>query len=49
MVIPSGDPTEPCYESETVNFLREVREHADRNDVAWLQRNVKVYELVEAA
>jgi hypothetical protein len=49
MVFPSGDPSEPCYESETVNFLREVKEHADRNDLAWLKRHGKVYALVEAA
>jgi len=24
MVIPEDDPSEPCYESETVNLLREV-------------------------
>ena len=32
MVIPVDDPSEPCYESETVQFLREVR-HGRR---AWL-------------
>jgi len=40
MVIPPG---EPCYESETVQFLREVKEHAERGDVAWLTTKGKVY------
>lgn len=49
MVIPVDDPSEPCYESETVNLLREVKERADAGDLAWLQRRGKVYEVVGAA
>ena len=49
MVIPVDDPSEPCYESETVQLLREVKEHADRGDVAWLAKVGKVYAAVEAA
>jgi hypothetical protein len=49
MVIPVDDPSEPCYESETVQLLREVKEHADRGDVAWLTKVGKVYAVVEAA
>lgn len=49
MVIPTDDPDEPCYESETVQFLREVKERAERGDLAWLTRNGKVYAAVEAA
>jgi hypothetical protein len=30
MVIPKDDPSEPCYESETVEYLQEVKEHAER-------------------
>ena len=26
MVIPVDDPSEPCYEAETVNLLREIKE-----------------------
>ena len=48
MVIPPDDPSEPCYESETVEFLRDVELHAERGDVDWLRRVGKVYELVEA-
>jgi hypothetical protein len=49
MVIPVDDPSEPCYESETIQLLKEVKEHADREDVAWLTKHGKVYAAVEAA
>ena len=48
MVIPPDDPSEPCYESETVQLLREVKEHADRGDVDWLTQHGKVYAAVGA-
>lgn len=48
MVIPVDDPSEPCYEPETIQLLREVREHAEQGDVAWLAAHGKVYEAVEA-
>ena len=46
LVIPPDDPSEPCYEAETVQLLREVAEHAERGDIAWLQQHGRVYELV---
>ncbi len=49
MVIPPDDPSEPCYESETAQLLREVEEHARRGDVDWLRQHGKVYEAVDAA
>jgi len=49
MVIPVDDPSEPCYEPETIQLLREVREHAEQGDVAWLAAHGKVYEAVEAS
>jgi hypothetical protein len=49
MVIPVDDPSEPCYESETVQLLREVKERAERGDVEWLKGKGKVYAVVEAA
>ena len=49
MVVPVDDPSEPCYESETVQLLREIKEHAERRDVAWLTKKGKVYAAVEAA
>jgi hypothetical protein len=49
MVVPIDDPSEPCYESETVQLLREVREQAERGDVAWLTQKGKVYAAFEVA
>ena len=49
MVIPPDDPSEPCYEAETVKFLREVKERAERGDVNWLRQHGKVYAAVGAA
>jgi hypothetical protein len=47
MVVPLDDPSEPCYESETVQLLREVKEHAEQGDVAWLTKHGKVYTSLE--
>ena len=49
MVIPVDDPSEPCFESETVQLLREIKEHAARGDVSWLTKKGKVYAAVDAA
>jgi hypothetical protein len=49
LVIPVDDPSEPCLESETVNFLREVKERAERGEVDWLVQHGKVYRVLEAA
>ena len=49
MVIPIDDPSEPCYESETVELLREVKERAERGDLAWLTEKGRVYAAVETA
>jgi hypothetical protein len=46
MVIPPDDPSEPCYESETVQYLREVKARAELGDLAWLAQNGKVYEVI---
>ena len=46
MVIPLDDPSEPCLEAETVKFLREVKEYAERNDEEWLTKHGKVYAAV---
>jgi hypothetical protein len=48
MVIPGDDPSEPCYESETVQLLKEIKEHADQDDVEWLVQKGKVYAAIEA-
>jgi hypothetical protein len=49
LVIPADDVSEPCYESETVQLLREIREHAERGDVVWLRGKGKVYAATEVA
>ena len=49
MVIPDSDPSEPCLESETVELLRQVHDHAVEGDIAWLKTKGKVYQLVDAA
>jgi hypothetical protein len=49
MVIPADDPSEPCYESETIQLLRDIKDRADHGDVAWLTRMGKVYAALEAA
>lgn len=49
MVIPTDDPSEPCYESETVQLLKDIQEHAERGDVAWLSQHGKVYTALGAA
>lgn len=49
MVIPADDPSEPCYEAETIQLLREIKEHTDQGDLAWLTKRGKVYAAVDAA
>lgn len=49
LVVLQDDPSEPCLESETVQFRRNVKEHADRGDLNWLTQNGKVYAAVNAA
>lgn len=49
MVVPADDPSEPCFEAETVNFLREVKARAERGDLEWLKGKGKVYAAVDAA
>lgn len=49
VVYPVDDPDEPSYESETVKFLREVKERAEAGDEAWLKQHGKLYAAVDAA
>ena len=49
MVVPLDDSSEPCYEAETIQMLREVKERADAGDLAWLQQRGRVYQAVDAA
>lgn len=47
-VIPIDDPTEPCYEPATVQWLSEVRRRAEAGDIDWLNRIGRVYMPVAA-
>jgi hypothetical protein len=49
LVVPPDDPSEPCYEAETVQMLHDVAEHAAQGDRPWIQQRGTVYELVESA
>jgi len=49
MVVPPDDPSEPCYEAETIQMLRNIAEHAARGDRQWIQQHGAVYELVDSA
>ena len=48
MVVPPDDPSEPCYEAETVELLREVAVRAESGDRSWLLEHGRVYELLPA-
>lgn len=39
---------EPCYESETVELLKEVADRAEAGDRPWLLKHGRVYEMVVA-
>ena len=47
MVIPVDDPSEPCFESETIDYLRELKERAEAGEVEWLKTQGKVYEALD--
>ncbi len=49
MVVPEDDQSEPCYEAETVQFLREVAERARNGELDWIKAHGKVYRAVDAA
>ena len=48
-VIPEEDPTEVCYEPETVELLHEIEHRAECGDIDWLMAHGRVYKRVEAA
>ncbi|MCC6580624.1 MAG: hypothetical protein IT440_09290 [Phycisphaeraceae bacterium] len=48
-IIPLDDPSEPCYDAKTVQFLRQVRERAEQGDESWLRQHGKVYVAAEVA
>jgi hypothetical protein len=42
-VFPVDDPSEACYEAETVAVPKEVQRRAEAGDVEWLRRVGVVY------
>jgi hypothetical protein len=46
LVYPDYDPSEPGYESETVEFLREVASRAEQEDLDWLKAHGQIFQLV---
>lgn len=46
LVTPLEDTGEPCYESETVELLREAKARAEQDDLPWLIAHGKVYALL---
>ena len=49
IVIPPDDPSEPCYEAETIELLKEAKQRAEADDLAWLKQHGRVYAAVDAA
>jgi len=47
LVYPKDDPSETCYEAETLHLLAKIQEKAESEDVEWLLKRGKVYRLVE--
>ena len=45
----SQPPTPSSPEAETVQFLKDVKDHAERGNVTWLKTVGKVYTALEAA
>ena len=48
-VIPDEDLSEPCFEPQVVELLREVQKRAERGVVEWLQQRGTVYAAIDAA
>lgn len=48
-LIPDADPSEACFEPQTVELLRQVEQHANAHDLKWLQQHGRVYAAVQAA
>lgn len=48
-LILDADPSEACFEPQTVELLRQVEQHANAHDLKWLQQHGRVYAAVQAA
>lgn len=47
MVVPDEDPSEPCFEAETIAYLRQIEERAKAGEVDWLKTQGRVYESLD--
>ena len=47
VVYPEDDPSEPCLEPATAQWLDEVARRAEEGDVEYLRRAGRVFETVE--
>jgi len=45
-VIPLDDPSEPCFEPETVKFLKEIESQSNQGNLAWLKEHGTVYQAI---
>jgi len=47
MVVPDEDPSEPCYEAETIARLKQIEDRARAGEVDWLKTQGRVYESLD--
>jgi hypothetical protein len=47
MVVPDEDPSEPCYEAETIAYLKQIEDRANAGEVDWLKTQGRVYESLD--
>ena len=47
MVVPDEDPSEPCYEAETIAYLKQIEDRAKAGEVDWLKTQGRVYESLD--
>ncbi len=45
---PSDDPSEPCLEPDTVRWLAEIADRAERGDLEYLQKVGRVFQSVSS-
>lgn len=47
MVVPDEDTSEPCYEAETIAYLKQIEERAKAGEVDWLKTQGRVYQSLD--
>jgi hypothetical protein len=48
LVVPDEDSEGACYESETIELLKEIQARAEAQDLDWLRQHGKVYEALKS-